>query len=112
MDKQDSMQEVNFKIRNNLGMLQRFAGIFSRRGIAIKSLKVDEVLGKNYSHNVFELSVAFEGDSERRRIIESQIEKMADFVCFNDAIGSSVSRKKDNQKELKFDDPQCIIMEG
>ena len=82
-------------MHNNLGTLQRFTGIFSRRGIEIKSLEfTDRKEGKSHPDDswggLFDMNVSFEGDEKLRKSIELQIEKMVDFVGFK---GDSAARK-------------------
>jgi len=69
------LQTLEFTVKNNLGTLQRIAGLFSRRGMRIQKLSM-EARGEGEAQAKLE----FAADEETLRHLHCQLEKMADFI--------------------------------
>lgn len=64
-----------FCVRNNPGVLQRIAGIFCRRAVALRELSFQE-----HSDGCARVYVSFMGSAALRRQVVGQLEKMLDAV--------------------------------
>ena len=76
-------------VDNTSGVLNRVAGLFSRRGYNIDSLTVGETENPAYSR----MTIVVRGEDETLEQIEKQISKLEDVVSVQDLGGASVCRE-------------------
>lgn len=76
-------------VDNTSGVLNRVAGLFSRRGYNIDSLTVGETENPEYSR----MTIVVRGEDETLEQIEKQILKLEDVVSVQDLGSASVCRE-------------------
>lgn len=76
-------------VDNTSGVLNRVAGLFSRRGYNIDSLTVGETENPAYSR----MTIVVRGEDETLEQIEKQISKLEDVVSVQDLGSASVCRE-------------------
>ena len=76
-------------VDNTSGVLNRVAGLFSRRGYNIDSLTVGETENPAYSR----MTIVVRGEDETLEQIEKQISKLEDIVSVHDLGTASVCRE-------------------
>lgn len=76
-------------VDNTSGVLNRIAGLFSRRGYNIDSLTVGETENPKYSR----MTIVVRGDDEILEQIEKQIVKLEDVIRVEDLGDASVCRE-------------------